>query len=337
MSSLKRIAAIGVAVVFVLASISGVVYERIGERDDRERFPQIGQSIDIGGRTLNLFCSGKGSPSVIFETSSHQSGYSWLAIQREVARSTRACWYDRAGYGWSEPSPRPHTSATIAADLHRLLEAASIPPPYLLVGEDQAALHIRVFSGKYPNETAGAVFIDAADVEVLEEPEFTQGPWARHFGSWAPYIRRASCTTIMPLASQVGVARMLSPGAGSRPTPASGLTASQQAQLDALSDNPTANASGELCDLEESRDQVRAAGTFGDRPLVVLASARRMPFTPPDAEERRIVDVFNRAWIDRLQPRLARLSTRGQLVTVEDNRPRARVAQAVRDVLAEIR
>jgi hypothetical protein len=54
------------------------------------RYPQIGRSIDIGGRTLNISCLGNGTPAVIFETVSHQAGFSWSAAQPHVAKFTRA-------------------------------------------------------------------------------------------------------------------------------------------------------------------------------------------------------------------------------------------------------
>ena len=336
LGSARRIV-IGVVAVLALGLVlAGSRFERAGQRQDRSRFPQIGHSFDVGGHTLNLSCAGDGDPTVVFETASHQAGYSWMFIQRQVSAFARACWYDRAGYGWSEPSPQPHTSQTIAADLHRLLQAAAIRPPYVLVGEGLAGLHTRVYTGLYPTEVAGVVFINAEDVEVLDEPEFTKGPIAKHFGSWTPYVRGAACSTILPFASSVGLARLLSSGIGTRPTPSFGLTPTQQTELDALSDNQTANASGELCGLEESRKQVRSAGNFGDRPLIVLASARRMPFNPPDREEKRIVEDYNNAWVGRLQPRLAALSTRGRLLVVDDG-PRSHVTQAVRDLLTEIR
>jgi len=109
---------------FAALAFIGIVYERVGEWRDRKRYPQIGSSVDIGGRTLNLYCSGEGSPTVIFESAGHTAGYSWIAIQPEVAKFTRACWYDRAGYGWSDPGPSPRTFAAIANDLHALLTAA---------------------------------------------------------------------------------------------------------------------------------------------------------------------------------------------------------------------
>ena len=97
------------AMVVVGLLLAGILYEQIGEHRDRKRYPQIGRSVNIGGRTLNLYCSGEGSPSVIFEGAGHTAGYAWANMQREVAKFTRACWYDRAGYGWSDPGPSPRT------------------------------------------------------------------------------------------------------------------------------------------------------------------------------------------------------------------------------------
>lgn len=71
--------------------IAGITYEQVGAWRDQKRFPRIGQSVDIGGRSLNLFCSGQGNPAVIFDTGASSPGCSWLLVQPEVARFTRAC------------------------------------------------------------------------------------------------------------------------------------------------------------------------------------------------------------------------------------------------------
>src|SRR5882672_4142331 len=73
-------------VVLVMLVISGTGYEQIGRYRDRHRHEQIGKSVDIGGRTLNIFCSGNGGPAVVFDTFGHMSGYSWSRVQLEVAK-----------------------------------------------------------------------------------------------------------------------------------------------------------------------------------------------------------------------------------------------------------
>jgi pimeloyl-ACP methyl ester carboxylesterase len=77
--------------------------------------------------------SGEGRPAVVFEAGGHSSGYTWINIQPDIAKLTQACWYDRAGLGWSDPGPSPRTFIAIAKELHALLHAAAVPPPYLLV------------------------------------------------------------------------------------------------------------------------------------------------------------------------------------------------------------
>jgi|GEM_PF-3158352 len=65
--ALKRILKV-IAVAIPVAIGVGYIYEDAGERADRQRLPQIGQAIDLGGRTMNIFCSGEGSPAVIFDS-----------------------------------------------------------------------------------------------------------------------------------------------------------------------------------------------------------------------------------------------------------------------------
>jgi hypothetical protein len=84
------------------AAVAGVTFEQVGRGRDRIRYPQVGQSFRLGERTVNMYCSGDGTPTVVFDSSAHTAGYRWVALQPQAAASSRACWYDRAGYGWSD-------------------------------------------------------------------------------------------------------------------------------------------------------------------------------------------------------------------------------------------
>jgi len=233
--------------VFALLA-AGVVFEQAGRRMDRRRYPQIGHSVDIGGRTMNIYCSGEGGPTVVFETFSHMAGYSWSAVQREVAKFTRACWYDRAGYGWSEPGPMLRTYRTAVADLHSLLQAAGERPAYVFAGAGDAALQVRVFHGVYPAEVAGVVMMDPNPLDFEDVPEKEKGPWA------------------------VGTMRLGALFQHPRHTPAIEVAPEDRAMLDYLSDNPTAALGASACTRDESMNEVRAAGPLGDVPVVELDS-----------------------------------------------------------------
>src|SRR6185295_3681020 len=96
-----------IMILIVLALLGAATYEQIGAWRDGRVLKQVGRSVDIGGRTLNIYCTGGGRPTVIFEAARTAPGYDWMPSQRGVSAFTRACWYDRATVGWSERGPDP--------------------------------------------------------------------------------------------------------------------------------------------------------------------------------------------------------------------------------------
>src|SRR5258705_3581752 len=68
-----------VLLIFTAMILAGIAYEQIGERQDRKRFPQIGRSVDIGGRSLDIYCSGEGGAAVNLDIGGAGAGY-WKLI-----------------------------------------------------------------------------------------------------------------------------------------------------------------------------------------------------------------------------------------------------------------
>jgi len=121
-----------------------------------------GRLIDIGGQEIHLDCTGRGSPTVVFENGAGDFSVVWSLVQPGVAAFTRACSYDRAGYAWSDPGNRPRTYDQIALELHTALQRAGERAPFVLVGQSYGGLLVRNYARRYPNELAGLVFVDAA-------------------------------------------------------------------------------------------------------------------------------------------------------------------------------
>jgi pimeloyl-ACP methyl ester carboxylesterase len=137
----------------------------------RQNLPP-GQWTDINYYSLHIYCTGEGSPTVILEAGMNDFYVTWAKVQPEIARSTRVCSYDRAGLGWSQPSPNPRTSTVMAEELHSLLRNTGIEGPYILVGHSLGGIVIRDFARQYPNQVAGMVLVDSAHEEQTSRLPF---------------------------------------------------------------------------------------------------------------------------------------------------------------------
>jgi pimeloyl-ACP methyl ester carboxylesterase len=129
-----------------------------------------GRLISIGTHRLHLNCAGEGRPAVVFDAALGASSLSWSLVHPEVARVTRACVYDRAGFGWSEAGTMPRTAGRIADELHQLLRAGDVQPPYVLVGHSFGGLVMRLFTARHRADVAGLVLIEPAIPEEWVEP-----------------------------------------------------------------------------------------------------------------------------------------------------------------------
>jgi pimeloyl-ACP methyl ester carboxylesterase len=122
------------------------------------------------GARLNLYCMGKGSPTVIFDSGWEDWAPAWAVVQPRVAQWTRACSYDRAGAGFSGPGPMPRTSVRIADELHSALHDAGIAGPYILVGNAFGGDPARTFADLYVQDVAGLVMVEADASDLEPEP-----------------------------------------------------------------------------------------------------------------------------------------------------------------------
>jgi len=118
-----------------------------------------GKLINIGGFRLHLNCKGSGSPTIVMESGAGDFSFDWSLVQPEVARFTRVCTYDRAGYAWSDAGPMPRTMQQVAVELHTLLHKSGEKSPYIFVGHSLGGLIVRVYANRYPKEVAGMVLV----------------------------------------------------------------------------------------------------------------------------------------------------------------------------------
>jgi len=125
-------------------------------------YAEPGQLIDIGGRRINLHCMGAGNPTVVLMSGLFSWSVVWYKTQSVIAQQTRVCAFDRAGYGFSDPGPRPQIVSDVVEDLHAALKAGTIPGPYVLVGHSLGGIEARFYAQRWPDEIVGMVMVDTS-------------------------------------------------------------------------------------------------------------------------------------------------------------------------------
>jgi len=256
----------------IAALLAGVAHAAPPAGQDALAGPQM--KIDVGGRKLNLYCTGKGSPTVLFEADAGRAGWDWSAVLPEVAQRTRACVYDRAGLGSSDPIIRASTVANASKDLNFLIKNARMEGPFVLVGAGYGAMVAQHFALRSRGaNVSGLVLVQPMHEDAL------------------PADRAARLDAVVAC---LNAAEQGKPGAGCA-YPASSingeigpaLAAAQAAQASKLT-YWRARAS-ELDSLDTSADQLRKARKpFGDIKLAEVAQAEPAAIT---AAVLRILDA----------------------------------------------
>ena len=272
-----------------------------------------GQVIDVGGHRLHIRCEGSGAPAVVLDAALGGSSLSWSLVQPSLARLTRTCAYDRAGFGWSDPGPKPRTVGRLVAELRALLGGAGVAPPYILVGHSFGGLVMRLFAARHPGETAGVVLVDPAHPEDWVRPadkerrQIDRGVRLCQQGAMAARLGLARLVSRLVGAGALGLARglvkIVSRG-GLRPedeailAPIWKLPPEARRPLKRFWTEPKffEALGSQIETICESAAEVleASAGGYGDLPLVTISST--------DPGEYRL----------RQQERLARLSSSGR-------------------------
>jgi pimeloyl-ACP methyl ester carboxylesterase len=250
-----------------------------------------GKLVHLDGFRLHLHCSGAGSPSIVLDAALGASSLSWSLVQPELAKLSRVCSYDRAGFGWSDAGPMPRTAGRIADELRALLDRGGVPPPFLLVGHSFGGLVVQIFAQRFRSETAGMVLVDPAHAEDWVRPApkeqvlIDRGVRLCRYGVIAARIGLARLVTMLVRSGQLTVARGLvkaaSRGALSQQdeailAPVWKLPPDVRAPLAHVWSKPRffQALGSQIGSISVSAAQVleATAGGFGDLPLITMSS-----------------------------------------------------------------
>ncbi|MDB5475859.1 MAG: hypothetical protein JWP49_1370 [Phenylobacterium sp.] len=291
------------------------------------------------GRRLRYYCLGKGSPTVVLEAGLGSGAWSWRTIQTEMAKTTRVCSYDRAGYGLSDEAKDSRDIDAIAADLGAMVKAVGAGKPVVLVAHSLGGPIVRQYAYHHPQEVAGLVLVDPSGDHQVERfsalgPEFTklaaagndptrkclalteQGPIA--FGT-PDYVR---CVGPVPLDMPPELSRF---------HVAYGQSPIHYRAILAEYDNALSPASGAEAD--------KARHPLGATPMIILSAGKLTSGPGLSAEDQVKITLLWRQmhWeMTGLSTQARRRFVEGSGHAIQFDRPQA-VIDAVGEVVAETR
>ena len=284
-------------------------------------YVQPGQRVEVApGRSLNLVCMGSGNRTVLFDAGGSDWSVVWALVQPIVAQNARACAYDRAGLGYSDPAAGPRSPLAIVEDMHALIEAAALPRPLVLVGHSLGGFNVKLYAALYPGDVAGLVLVDPAEERSWDRTR----QWAQSAFGLEPAARaelsdqRWLAALVERYRDCVAAARPdgLAPASdiyrrcSDRPRPQLGSkiaaarqviqvkSAYQEAQASEIAWSVYGDRAGDSVYARLFRNRV-----FGAKPLILL--------THEEAVSEDPIDELNRAQGLALHRQTSRLSRRG--------------------------
>ena len=295
-----------------LLLIGGPVSAAVARQDLKAQAPD--------GRHLHFVCSGEGSPTVILESGFGATADAWFKVQPELARETRVCSYDRAGYGSSDPAPPPRDGAAIARDLDHGLRAARIGGPYILVGHSAGALYAQIFAALRPGDVRGMVLVDPS-VAYQDQRFADVGPGAGSVAS----LRSRAATCAAYLEGRLNLTE-----------PAERDRCSQSPPHGPGTVGPLAFWRTEVAELDTlwgltSDETPTGAGTLGAMPLIVLTAGGVASTAPPGPFQARWTALHQELAARSIAGEERRVAGATHLMMIDH--PEA-VITAVREVIA---
>ena len=87
--------------------------------------------------------------------------FDWALVQTAAAKFATICTYDKSGMAWSDAGPEPTCRAHVN-EVHKLVQAAHLTEPLVLVGLSIGACVARLYAAEFPSSVSGMVIVDHA-------------------------------------------------------------------------------------------------------------------------------------------------------------------------------
>lgn len=113
------------------------------------------------GRKIAYWVMGAGQPVIVMIAGLGDGMDSFKSVAPDLAKAATVIVYDRAGYGFSDPTTGAADAKAAAGDLSGVLAQSGIRGPYVLVGHSLGGLYAQYYAAHYPDQVAGLVLVES--------------------------------------------------------------------------------------------------------------------------------------------------------------------------------
>jgi pimeloyl-ACP methyl ester carboxylesterase len=260
-NSLSSLQAIEIA-----SLVATTIYHQFASYRERKYLVPPGKLITTSdGNVRHFDIRGTGDLTVIVDAS--LGGVEGYLLIDELAKLTKVCIYDRAGYGWSQGSFAPRTSQQIVDELHELLVIARIAPPYILVGDSFGSYNLRLYADRFPDEVQGLVLTDGLHEHAMLALPWSVGLLKLFFTLSFGFVAIGAALGIVRILGELGVFELIKPELKKFPK-----LDRQYVKKSFYSARHWLTMGREMWGLDASGRQLKAADNLGDLPIISIKS-----------------------------------------------------------------
>jgi pimeloyl-ACP methyl ester carboxylesterase len=133
-----------------------------------------GTIVSVNGHDLHVFCTGTGSPTMLWISGGDSGGWATSAqyLLGRLVQFGRVCTVDRLETGFSDRTgeeDKIHWMAYVD-DIHAALAAAGETGPYVPVGHSYGGVLALIFDYAYPSQVPGVLTFAAAHADEFAGP-----------------------------------------------------------------------------------------------------------------------------------------------------------------------
>lgn len=148
-------------------TLIGSVWQSIMVGEEDEKYPPVGDYIDVGTYNAHFYTKGDGDTSFVFISGAGTpSAYTdFYYLQNQLAKYGQTITFDHAGLGWSEATASNRTIDNLVKELSIIVDTVSKDRKIILIAHSLGSMEAIGYAQTNPDKVKGIIFLDGGSPE----------------------------------------------------------------------------------------------------------------------------------------------------------------------------